>query len=100
MLQSPFIGKAICHCLLLEDKNGLALVDTGFGIADVQASANRIGQEMIDFFSIEFDINRTAFKQIQKLGFNRRDIKHCIITHLDFDHIGGLADFADAIVHI
>jgi glyoxylase-like metal-dependent hydrolase (beta-lactamase superfamily II) len=29
-----------------------------------------------------------------------RDIKHCIITHLDFDHIGGLADFPDAAVHI
>jgi glyoxylase-like metal-dependent hydrolase (beta-lactamase superfamily II) len=100
MLRSPFMGKAICHCLLLEDKNGLALVDTGFGVADVQDPVTRIGQEMIDFFSIEFDISLTALKQVQMLGFNPEDIKHCIITHLDFDHIGGLADFPDAIVHI
>jgi glyoxylase-like metal-dependent hydrolase (beta-lactamase superfamily II) len=99
-LQSPFIGKAICHCLLLEDKNGLALVDTGFGTADVQDPAKRLGSETIDFFSIELDINLTALKQIQKMNFNARDVKHCIITHLDFDHIGGLADFPDAIVHL
>jgi len=100
MLKSPFMEKAICHCLLLEDKNGLALVDTGFGVADVLNPVRRIGQEMIDSFSIEFDMNLTALSQIQKMGLSSKDISHCIISHLDFDHIGGLSDFPEALVHI
>jgi glyoxylase-like metal-dependent hydrolase (beta-lactamase superfamily II) len=99
-LESPFIGKAVCHCLLLEDRQGLALVDTGFGAADVLNPVMRIGQEMIDYFSIKFDLDSTALVQIQKMNFDAKDVKHCIVTHLDFDHIGGLADFPDAEVHI
>ena len=99
-LQSPFIGKAICHCLLLEDKSGLALVDTGFGMAEVQNPVRHISQELIDLFAIKFDGGYTAFRQIEKLGLNTKDVKHCILSHLDFDHVGGLADFPDANVHV
>jgi hypothetical protein len=51
ILQSPFMGKAICHCLLLEDKNGLALVDTGFGVADVRdpSKSYRAGNDRFFF---------------------------------------------------
>jgi glyoxylase-like metal-dependent hydrolase (beta-lactamase superfamily II) len=100
MLRSPFTGKAICHCLLLEDKNGLALVDTGFGLTEIRNPIKYIGQELIDAFVIEFDENHTAFRQIEKMGLNTGDVKHCIISHLDFDHAGGLADFPAANVHI
>ncbi|PIH04439.1 hypothetical protein CS542_00835 [Pedobacter sp. IW39] len=27
-------------------------------------------------------------------------MKHCIISHLDPDHIGGLADFPQATIHV
>lgn len=100
ILKSPFIGKAICHCLLLEDKNGLALIDTGFGLNEVRNPLKYIGRETIDLFAIELDENYTAFRQIKQMGLNPADVGHCIISHLDFDHIGGLADFPEAIVHI
>lgn len=99
-LRPSFLSKAICHCLLLEDKNGFALVDTGFGIADVQDPVRRIGQSMIDRFSVEFDERNTAIRQIQKMGLDPGDVGHCILTHLDFDHVGGLADFPAADVHL
>jgi glyoxylase-like metal-dependent hydrolase (beta-lactamase superfamily II) len=99
-LRSPFIGKAICHCLLLEDKNGLALVDTGFGVAETRTPVQYFTHELIDFFAIEFDENHTALRQIERMGLNTKNVKHCIITHLDFDHAGGLADFPDATVHV
>src|SRR5437764_8334871 len=41
-------GSAACHCLLLEDRNGLALVDTGIRRLDCRRPAERIGQPLID----------------------------------------------------
>lgn len=31
---TPANDEAIGHCILLEDKNGLALIDTGIGLLD------------------------------------------------------------------
>jgi glyoxylase-like metal-dependent hydrolase (beta-lactamase superfamily II) len=42
----------------------------------------------------------TALRQIEGLGFSARDVKHIVLTHLDFDHAGGLDDFPDASVHL
>ena len=33
-------------------------------------------------------------------GFRREDVRHILVTHLDFDHAGGLPDFPDAVVHV
>ena len=42
----------------------------------------------------------TAIRQIQRLGFDPRDVRHIVLTHLDFDHAGGLDDFPHARVHL
>ncbi|WP_239590830.1 MBL fold metallo-hydrolase [Vitreimonas flagellata] len=42
----------------------------------------------------------TARRQIEALSFHARDIRHIVLTHLDFDHAGGLEDFPDARVHV
>jgi hypothetical protein len=34
----------VCHVLLVEGPDGLVLVDTGFGLADVAAPARRLGR--------------------------------------------------------
>lgn len=31
---------------------------------------------------------------------NVRDVRHIVLTHLDFDHAGGLDDFPEATVHM
>ena len=54
--------KAICHCLLLEDKDGLALVDTGIGLLDVQQPLERIGQPLIDMAGFLFHEEDTAVR--------------------------------------
>ena len=41
-----------------------------------------------------------AISQVARLGFQRSDVRHIIVTHFDADHIGGLADFPDAQVHV
>jgi glyoxylase-like metal-dependent hydrolase (beta-lactamase superfamily II) len=37
---------------------------------------------------------------VRNLGFSPRDVRHIVLTHLDFDHAGGLEDFPDATVHV
>ncbi|WP_246023166.1 MBL fold metallo-hydrolase [Nocardia yunnanensis] len=46
-----------------------------------------------------FDPAETAVRQIERLGFTREDVRHIIVTHLDMDHIGGIADFPHAKIH-
>jgi len=42
----------------------------------------------------------TALHQIKALGLDPKNLKHIICSHLDPDHIGGLADFPWATVHV
>jgi glyoxylase-like metal-dependent hydrolase (beta-lactamase superfamily II) len=90
----------VCHCLLLEDPHGLALVDTGIGLLDVQNPLERLGQPLIDMAGFQFHEDDTAVRQIEKLGFSTSDVRHILLTHGDPDHAGGLADFPHAQVHL
>jgi glyoxylase-like metal-dependent hydrolase (beta-lactamase superfamily II) len=99
-LHKPPRPRVGCHCLLLEDEQGLALVDTGIGLLDVQQPLERIGQPIIDMAGFQFAELNTAVRQIEALGFRRDDVKHLVLTHGDQDHAGGLADFPNAVVHV
>ena len=90
----------VCHCLLLEDPYGLALVDTGIGLLDVQNPVERLGQSLIDMAGFQFNEHDTAVRRIEKLGFSTSDVRHILMTHGDPDHAGGLADFPHAQVHL
>lgn len=90
----------VCHCLLIETNQGLVLVDTGFGIRDVLAPSARLSPFFIHFNNIQFSRQHTAAYQIEQLGFAAKDVQHIILTHLDFDHAGGLEDFPKATVHV
>jgi glyoxylase-like metal-dependent hydrolase (beta-lactamase superfamily II) len=50
--------------------------------------------------SPDFRQDMTAIRQIERLGYHARDVRHIILTHLDFDHAGGLDDFPHAMVHM
>ena len=89
----------MCHCLLIESEAGLILVDTGFGRQDVRHK-QRIPAFFRTLNQIQFRPEETAVAQINALGFNRRDVRHIVVTHLDFDHAGGLEDFPNATVHL
>jgi len=90
----------VCHCLLIETDQGLVLIDTGFGLRDIQAPYDRLSSFFIHFNNIQFDQKYTAIAQIEQLGFSAGDVRHIILTHLDFDHAGGLEDFPEATVHV
>jgi glyoxylase-like metal-dependent hydrolase (beta-lactamase superfamily II) len=94
-------GKArlVCHCLLIEGAQGLVLVDTGFGVDDVRRP-RQLGLVFNSILSPQLSEDQTAIAQVRALGFDPRDVRNIITTHLDLDHAGGLPDFPDAEVHL
>ena len=94
-------ARLVSHCLLIEtDEHGLVLVDPGIGVDDVR-DTRRIGP----FFGRAMAIDGTeaqmpALPQVEALGFRREDVRHLVLTRLDFDHAGGLPDFPEAKVHV
>jgi glyoxylase-like metal-dependent hydrolase (beta-lactamase superfamily II) len=94
-------ARLVSHCLLLEtEAHGLVLVDTGIGVEDVR-DTRRLGA----FFGPAMGIDATktqmpALPQIEALGFRREDVRHLVLTHIDFDHAGGVPDFPAARVRV
>jgi glyoxylase-like metal-dependent hydrolase (beta-lactamase superfamily II) len=91
----------VCHCLLIETAtDGLVLVDTGFGLEDVRHPSERLSGVFRRLLRPRLDERHTAARQIERLGFRVEDVRHIVLTHLDFDHAGGLDDFPAASVHL
>jgi glyoxylase-like metal-dependent hydrolase (beta-lactamase superfamily II) len=93
-------GKLACHCLLVETATGLVLIDTGFGLRDVANPRKRLSGFFLRLMDPDLREELTAVRQIEKLGYTARDVRHIVLTHLDFDHAGGLDDFPEATVHM
>jgi glyoxylase-like metal-dependent hydrolase (beta-lactamase superfamily II) len=94
-------AELVCHCLLVEAADRLVLVDTGFGLQDVSRPRERLSPLFLHVLCRprlrEAD---TAVRQIEAMGFSPNDVRDIVLTHLDFDHAGGLDDFPQARVHL
>jgi glyoxylase-like metal-dependent hydrolase (beta-lactamase superfamily II) len=93
-------GELACHCLLVETQSGLVLVDTGLGLRDVADPRGRLSGFFLALVAPALREDMTAIRQIRRLGYDPRDVRHIVLTHLDFDHAGGLDDFPQAAVHM
>ena len=89
----------VAHCLLVERPAGLLLVDTGFGTGDL-ADPRRLGRPFLAVLRPALDPAETARARIERLGHRVEDVTDIVLTHLDLDHAGGLADFPRARVHV
>lgn len=98
---SPVNDNVCGHCLLIqENRDKLLLVDTGIGLLDSLYPNERIGKELVEMVGYQFEEKQTIIRQIENLGLNPAQVTDCIISHLDNDHIGGIADFPQATVHL
>lgn len=95
------LARIVTHCLLIEtDQDGLVLIDTGYGVQDVRRPHPRLPHAWRALLNIQLREEDTALRQVEALGYSARDVRHIVLTHLDFDHAGGLEDFPDARVHV
>jgi glyoxylase-like metal-dependent hydrolase (beta-lactamase superfamily II) len=83
----------------VESDEGLILVDTGLGSADI-ADPDRLGSRWVRLVAPRLSLAETAAARIAALGFSPSDVRHVVLTHLDIDHAGGIADFPAATVHV
>lgn len=86
-------------CLLVETEQGLVLIDTGPGEEDyIHHPA------ILNIFNIitkiPLDPEETALRQVARLGYKPEDVRNVVLTHMHFDHCGGLNDFPWAKIHI
>lgn len=86
-------------CLLVETDDGLVLVDTGLGCGDYvdPAPIHRIFRVVT---IVPFRPEEPALHQVRALGCEPEDVRHIVLTHMHFDHCGGLPDFPHATVHV
>lgn len=68
------------RCLLIENGNRLILVDAGLG--------NKQTDKFFSFYNLFGDFSLD--NSLQKLGFHRDEITDIFLTHLHFDHCGGV----------
>ena len=94
------LGHMVCHCLLVEIGEGLVLIDTGLGLDDMRHTRARMGAGFTFGVRPVRDPALCAVHQVERLGFDRRDVRHVVPTHLDLDHAGGIPDFPEARVHV
>ncbi|MFI6317187.1 MBL fold metallo-hydrolase [Nonomuraea sp. NPDC050556] len=82
----------VCHCLVIESPGGLTLVDTGIGAGAFLGFTMMVGAAL--------DLSETMPSQLERLGYQRSDVRDIVVTHLDVDHAGALAHFPQARVHL
>jgi len=86
-------------CLLVETDHGLVLVDSGLGVHD-HTSPSRMVRGFSIALGVQHDPSLAACHQIARLGHAPDAVQHIVLTHLHFDHAGGLPDFPHAQVHL
>lgn len=88
----------VTHVLAVEYDHGVVLVDSGLGTADIASSVRRLG---VPSATVRPALRpaETAVAQLSRLGITAGDVTGIVATHLDYDHIGGAADFPTAAVH-
>lgn len=90
-------ARIVCHVWLIEGRDGLTLVDTGLGTAQVNGMVHG---HLRALMRPALDPAETALAQVEARGYKTADVRRIVLTHLDFDHAGGLADFPEAQVHV
>ena len=86
-------------CLLVETKQGPVLVDTGPGVDDYLHPPGILRLFQV-ITKVPMDADETAVRQVARLGHIPQEVRHIVLSHMHFDHCGGLPDFPGATVHV
>jgi N-acyl homoserine lactone hydrolase len=84
------------HCFIIEHPEGLIAIDTGLTArVRVPASQRRISPSPL------IETGEEIGPQARAAGLNTEEVQRVVLTHLDWDHAGGLEHFpnAEVLVH-
>ena len=88
------------NVFLIEHQDGLVLFDTGLDPAlktDPNYISQAIGRFLVDrIFQFDIAPDDKLGKQLERLDVAPEAVKKAIISHLHFDHVGGIADIPEA----
>ncbi len=99
-IQSPTGDRAIGHCILIQMKKQLILVDAGISSQDLVDPNLHFTEVLIQQVGFNFRAFQSAKDQILNLGLNPLDVTDIVLSHLDCDHSSGLLDFPKAKIHV
>jgi glyoxylase-like metal-dependent hydrolase (beta-lactamase superfamily II) len=85
--------------LLIETDQGLVLVDTGLGTDDYIHDSGILKLFKV-VTRVPLDPQEAVARQVVRLGYKPEAVRHIVLTHMHFDHCGGLPDFPHAKVHV
>lgn len=85
--------------LLVHDELGPILVDAPFG-PEGPSNTGEISGALMRRSGVVFKPEWAIVPRIEQLGFRASEINHVLMTHLHFDHTGGMKSVAHATFHI
>lgn len=80
---------------LIEHPKGLVLFDTGLS-PDAAGDPTSVYGELATAFDMQFSKEVTIEAQLRDRGFTREQVTHVVVSHLHFDHAGGILQFPNA----
>lgn len=88
------------NVFLIEHRDGLILFDTGLD-PEIKTNPNYISSAIGRFllrriFRLHINAKDKLGQKLKALGFPPRAIQKAVISHLHFDHVGGIADIPQA----
>ncbi|MFA6451275.1 MAG: N-acyl homoserine lactonase family protein [bacterium] len=85
---------------LLEHEKGYALVDTGCAPQCAVDPAGYLGLESADWGILDMKPEDAVDRQLQRIGIEAPDVGHVVLTHMHFDHAGGMSLFPNAVLYV
>ncbi len=90
----PFLAALAIH-----SKHGPIVIDAPFGRAGFGNLSSFIGA-LARTTGMKFDEAWSVSARVEQLGFRPEEVQHICMTHLHFDHTGGLYELPNATVHV
>lgn len=90
----PLLGALAYH-----REHGPILIDAPFG-HEGPANVGSIFGSLLQRVGLQFEAEWSVIPRIEQLGFRASEIHHILMTHLHWDHTGGMKELGHARFHI
>ena len=88
------------HCVIIQIGERVILIDSGFGMREMLEPNSLLGDDVLWRVSPLIDTRLTAFERLQARGIQAEQVTDIVLTHMDYDHAGGVHDFPNATIHV